>query len=380
MMNERQQFIATLRFERPDRIPFVPGSGRESTLAAWRRQGLPEEVRDYHEYVRRLIGMPFDEATRPMLRVTDGVSFTMIPEFEEKTLMHRPGGTIIVQDWKGNVCEISDRFDATYLRGAPDFVTRTWLKLPVESREQWPDMARRYDPDDPDRFPSDYYERCALLQERDYVGGLSFSGPFWQLREWVGFEALCMLFHDDPSFVREMIDFWQDFVARMLERVFQDFVPDLVTINEDMAYKLKPMIGPDMARSFLLPCWQCWKSICARAGVPIFEIDSDGHVGELVPVWIEAGVNCNSPLEVAAGNDLGAYRRRFGSAMAWRGGVDKRAIAEGGETLAREIERVRPVIEAGGYIPGCDHGVPPDVSWPNFVEYCRLLARVTGWL
>jgi hypothetical protein len=24
--------------------------------------------------------------------------------------------------------------------------------------------------------------------------------------------------------------------------------------------------------------------------------------------------------------------------------------------------------------------VPPDISWPDFVEYTRLLAELTGWL
>ena len=38
------------------------------------------------------------------------------------------------------------------------------------------------------------------------------------------------------------------------------------------------------------------------------------------------------------------------------------------------------VIKDGGYIPGCDHGVPSDVSWPNFMLYCELLAKATGWL
>ena len=45
-----------------------------------------------------------------------------------------------------------------------------------------------------------------------------------------------------------------------------------------------------------------------------------------------------------------------------------------------EIERLRPVIHGGGYIPGCDHGIPTDVSWSNYLEYCRLLAQATGWL
>jgi hypothetical protein len=63
-----------------------------------------------------------------------------------------------------------------------------------------------------------------------------------------------------------------------------------------------------------------------------------------------------------------------------RAGVDKRAIAKGGAAIKEEIARVRPVIASGGYIPGCDHGVPADVSWPDFVRYVGLLARATGWM
>ena len=63
-----------------------------------------------------------------------------------------------------------------------------------------------------------------------------------------------------------------------------------------------------------------------------------------------------------------------------RGGVDKRAVARGGRCLESEIGRLRPVIEDGGYAPGCDHDVPADVSWPNYVAYVRLLSKATGWL
>jgi hypothetical protein len=55
-------------------------------------------------------------------------------------------------------------------------------------------------------------------------------------------------------------------------------------------------------------------------------------------------------------------------------------MAKGGEALEAEIQRIRPVVEGGGYIPGCDHGVPSDVSWPNFVKTVKLLAEITGWL
>jgi hypothetical protein len=49
--------------------------------------------------------------------------------------------------------------------------------------------------------------------------------------------------------------------------------------------------------------------------------------------------------------------------------------------MEREVMRVvPPLLEKGGFIPGCDHGVPPDISWRNFLEYTRLLARLTGWV
>jgi uroporphyrinogen decarboxylase len=209
---------------------------------------------------------------------------------------------------------------------------------------------------------------------------MSFPGPFWQLREWLGFENLCMLFHDDPGFIREMIFFWENFILLLLEKAFQYIKPDYFRICEDMAYKSFSMISPPMIREFLLPTWQRWGDLIYNADCPVYAIDSDGYIGELIPLWIEAGINACEPIEVAAGCNLVKFQQEFGAQMAYVGGVDKRAIAAGGKTIEKEIKRLEPVIDAGGFIPGCDHGVPADVSWDNFVYYTKLLARATGWL
>jgi uroporphyrinogen decarboxylase len=129
-----------------------------------------------------------------------------------------------------------------------------------------------------------------------------------------------------------------------------------------------------------MPGYRRWSEQARATGVPLVGMDSDGCVDELLPLWIESGINLCDPMEVAAHNDLPAYRRRFGRAMAYEGGVDKRAMARGGAVLRGELSRLAPVVRDGGYIPGCDHGVPPDVSWPHFVEYGRELAHLTGWL
>jgi len=375
-MNPRQRYVETLTFGRPDKIPLTPGWGRRPTLENWHAQGLPRGV-DYHEYLWEILGIDMDRPNCPAL--DPGIDFRMIPQFEEAILEHR-GGHYIVQDWKGNICEISDEFDVTDIRTAADFVTRRWIKCPVESRDDWEQMKARYNLDSPGRFPEDFLQRAQELNNRDYVVQLNLSGPFWQMREWCGFEGLCIMMVEHPDMVGEMAEFWKEFVSQMLERVFQQFVPDELVISEDMAYKGKAMISTAMTREFCMGCWKRWTKQARDAGVPIISIDSDGYVGELIPTWIEAGINCCYPVEVAAHCDINEFRQRYGRQMAYRDGVDKRCIAKGGQAIRDELRRIEPVLKDGGYIPSCDHAVPPDVSWPDFVEYTRLLARMTGWL
>jgi uroporphyrinogen decarboxylase len=136
-----------------------------------------------------------------------------------------------------------------------------------------------------------------------------------------------------------------------------------------------------MVRRFLVPAYDRWISEAKAAGVPVIFMDSDGQIEELIPIWIDVGINACGPMEVAAGNDVVEYRRRFGRKMAYTGGIDKRSIAAGGKVIEAEVMRVvPPLLVDGGIVPGCDHGVPPDISWPNYLEYARLLAELTGWL
>ncbi|OPX24878.1 MAG: hypothetical protein B1H02_02590 [Candidatus Latescibacteria bacterium 4484_107] len=375
-MTPRERFRAALLFGTPDKVPFSPGGPRESTLAMWRQQGLPEGV-DYYDTLLDILGIEREDSG-PQIRL--GVSFQMIPKFEEKVLEHKDGH-YIVRDWMGAITEISDEYDYTYIRQAKDFVTRKWHKFPVENREDWEEMKTRFDPNASGRFPEDFDSRCKALRDRDYVVEFSFSGPFWQLREWLGFENLCMMMIEDPEFVREMIDFWQEFVSQTMAPILKNVEVDCVRFSEDMAYKEHSMISPGMVRQFLFPSYQRWASEIIESGCPMFDMDSDGYIGELIPIWIEAGIHCCDPIEVAAGNDIVEFRRLFGKEMAYRGGIDKRAIAKGGKVMEEEVLRVvPPLLEEGGFIPGCDHGVPPDISWPDFIEYARLLAKLTGWL
>ncbi len=377
-MNTRQRWLNSILFGEVDKPHFDPGQGRESTWQRWHKEGLPEDIQgdDIIEYAYRQAGGKEDWPSKgPGFFVDE----RMIPSFEEKVL-EKKARSQVVQDWKGNICEISNEFELRHLRDAIDFVTRRWIKCPVESREDWVDMKKRYEADEPLRLPEKPVELAKKLKNRDYPVQFHFSGPFWQLREWLGFENLCIMLHDDKAFVEEMIEFWSDYVSQLLKNSFKYFTPDGVHLSEDMAYKGFSMISPSDCRKFLMPCWEKWGRIIMDSGVKVYAMDSDGYIGELIPLWIESGFNCCDPIEVAAGNDINKFRKEFGNNIAYRGGFDKRCIAAGRTEIEKEIKRIKPVIDDGGYIPGCDHGVPADVSWDNFVYYVKLLAKATGWL
>jgi uroporphyrinogen decarboxylase len=128
----------------------------------------------------------------------------------------------------------------------------------------------------------------------------------------------------------------------------------------------------------MLPRYRRIVDTIRAAGVDLILVDSDGDVSELIPIWLEAGINGVQPLEQAAGNDLATYRREYGRDLVMTGGIDKRALARGREHLDRELAEKLPLALEGGYLPMIDHGVPPDVSWENWQYYWGKKKEMLG--
>ena len=105
-------------------------------------------------------------------------------------------------------------------------------------------------------------------------------------------------------------------------------------------------------------------------------MDSDGDVRQMIPIFLEAGVNCIMPFEVQAGMDVIQIREMFGSSFCIMGGLDKRALAQGHEQIDAEVERVIPYfVRSGRFIPTLDHTVPIDVSLDSFRYYLKALRQ-----
>ena len=175
-----------------------------------------------------------------------------------------------------------------------------------------------------------------------------------------------------------MLESAADFVLELIEPALKQVQFDYFNFFEDCAGKGGPLFGPELFRRFFLRPYRRIIDRLGRAGVRSIWVDSDGDIEALVPLWMEAGVNCFWPLEQASGMDPVRLRARFGRSAILAGGVDKRAVARGPKAIDAELERLRPLVEQGGYIPHIDHAIPPDVSWENFLHYMQAKKRLIG--
>ena len=185
-----------------------------------------------------------------------------------------------------------------------------------------------------------------------------------------------MMFYDDPKLVHEMMEHNTEFIMEVLDRAIADGMVDSLTLNEDMAYKHAYMISPAMFREFMLPRYKRIIRRLKDRGLPLFLVDSDGHIGELIPLWIEAGVDGTWPIEIASLNDPVEYRKIYGSRIAFLGGIDKREIRSRQQVYDEVMGKVPWLIEQKGYVPMFDHGVPPDVPLRSFLYMSEIIKAV----
>jgi hypothetical protein len=208
---------------------------------------------------------------------------------------------------------------------------------------------------------------------------MEVGGFFGYLNMWVGTEALMYLFYDDPVLVEEMMETVLHLEMEMVRRVTRDIRLDWVWYWEDMAYKSGPMIGPKMVREFMLPRYQRLNEVIRGSGCSVLYLDCDGNVDELLPLWLEAGVNLFWPLEVAAGMDPLALRKKYGKDIILAGGLDKLELMRDKDSLRREVMGKVPYLaETGPYFPSPDHLVPIDMPFDNFCFYIDLLREIRG--
>jgi hypothetical protein len=362
-----------------DRIPDIEFGWWPQTVRRWLGEGLPSNLTD--EWFNAKLAATDDmDSIAPKLEeyfgfdrvgVTLSVRTHLNPSFPEQILETR-GHMQRVIDARGTLLD-------RYPNEAAEASIPRFVKFPIENPTDWKAYREHYRFDDPTRFiPESDIEMVRSGVRDGRMVNVSLLGFYGQLRNWMGIENLSLALYDQPGLIEEMVGHWAELCARQIERLPADLPVDQVWWWEDMASKNGPLVSPTQFERFFIPGYRRVMEAARRRGCILSIVDCDGNPAELIPCWLEVGVNVMLPIEVQAGADPYAWRKKYGSALLLRGGLDKQAVALGSREIAAEFRRIQPLIEQGGYVPHLDHLVPPNVPYLNYLEYVRQKRAAIG--
>lgn len=359
-MDARQRFNETMHFGTPDRVPYREWFWPQ-TIERWYEEGLPRDVKvEDHFGYDPLDGIP--------------IHMGMHPVFEE-VVLEETDEYIVMQNTEGIVSKALKEGTAGGWRMSMD----QRLRYPIHDRASFKEFKKRFDPADPVRQVVTDWEVYRLkVADRHFPLSINAGSIYGWIRDWMGVENLSVAIYDDPAWVEEMMEWVTEFIITMMTSVLEQ-VPeiDCTYMWEDMAYKGGPLISPRHFKELMVPRYRRITDLLRSYGVDVVLLDSDGDVRQLIPLWLEGGVNGIFPMEVAAGMDIVALRKEYGRDLLMIGGIDKREIAKGKDAIECEVMKKAPfMLEHGGWTPGIDHCVPPDVSYQNYCYYLNLIKKL----
>ncbi|MCC7406969.1 MAG: hypothetical protein IT442_02785 [Phycisphaeraceae bacterium] len=360
-MNTRERFLAQMHYRPRDRSLIWDFNFWRETIAIWHEQGLPPEV--VHDYR--------GTHTDPFFGMDPTAAWVgypgLSPAFEAKVIEDRGDHEVVQQD--NGVQVLRKKF----MSSIPQHVGHLLV-----DRESWNKHYRpRLDPSLAHRINGQNARDQQAAGNVLVVGGGSLYG--W-LRDWMGMENLSLVVYDDPAWFEEMVTTAADCIVGVIARIKELGIrPDACGIWEDMCFNAGPLLSPQHFKQFLVPQYRRITDLLHSIGVDVVWVDCDGCIDQLVPLWLEAGVNCMFPIEVGTwGGDPVKFREQYGKDLLMVGGFDKRVLMRGPAAIDAEVQRLTPLVEEGGFIPLPDHRVPPDVPYAHYIHYLKQARKIWG--
>ena len=365
------RFYRVFTYQDVDRVADLEFGYWPQTIRRWLKEGLPLDLTE--EEQNNMFCPRLDE-----IFGLDDLGFglhlrlDMNPSFETK-ILERKEDSVIIRDFQGVIAErFENKSDGSSI---PHFI-----KFPIETPDDWAAIKQRYRLDDPCReIPREEADNAVAAASEGRAVTICCCGFYGQLRNWMGFENLSLAFYEYPDMIHDMVEHWAELCAQQIEQLGDDVIIDMVSWWEDMAGKNGPFVGPQMFREFIQPGYHRVMTAAKKHGCGLGIVDCDGDPHDIIGNWLEEGVNIMFPIEVTASVDTLAWREEFGKELRMRGGIDKKTIALGGSAIDDELERIKPLLDQGGFVPHLDHLVPPDISYDNYREYrdkqCKLIGK-----
>ncbi|MEI6602253.1 MAG: uroporphyrinogen decarboxylase family protein [Clostridia bacterium] len=363
-MNIRENVKAILHYENYDRMPIVAFGFWDETIDKWIAEGhLTPNAKesnyngDETAEVTKKLGFDFHWGGGFYNNVS------LFPGFQREILETKENGHLIVRDWSGLIVLEKPGVSSIPSDIGTTLTDRTaWETLYVDKLK----FSR-------DRINWEWLETFKDDSKRTIPQNIYCGSLFGAIRDLLGVEHLSYLYADDEDLYKEVIDTFGKLSYEIVKAVLESGAKfDYAHFWEDICFKNGPLVSPVIFDELVGPHYKKVTDLLNSYGIDIVSLDCDGKIDSLIPTWLENGVNTMFPIEVGTWEaSITPWREQYGKAIRGVGGMNKNVFAEDYKAIDIEIERLKRMIDLGGFIPCPDHRIPPGAIFENVQYYCE---------
>ena len=234
----------------------------------------------------------------------------------------------------------------------------------------WPDMS------DPSRVAQvgELAKELAIVNQYAIMATPWLLFPFERAHAMQGLDKFLMNMSLEPDFaqalLRKILDLCKVHMGNFLSAIGTNI--DIIKIGDDLGMQDRLLISPRMYRQFLKPLHAEFISfIKERTKAKVF-FHTDGDVFDLIPDFIEIGVDILNPVQTSAGrmSDLEGLKTRFGKDIVFCGAIDTQKVLPYGtpDEVRAEVRRVINILgKDGGYMVASVHTIMHEVPPENIL-------------
>lgn len=378
-MTPRQRVHAVLEGDLPDRVPIVVGVSNATgiKMGTWHRvrelAGIEEPERYLYDWPELGTALPGEAGLARLHTDVRGVHDRFPVAVRERN-RSRPEHSPYLDSWGSGAVEIRP---GEWYPGVHPLADATTVEE-LEAYDGWPDM------DDPDRYSHIGEQAKALADAGDHAimstPWLLF--PLERAFAMQGMDTFLMNMAAYPDFAVALLRRNLELCKTLMGHVLEELGPnvDLIKIGDDLGSQEGLLMSPSMYREMLGPIHADFiRFIKERTHAKVF-FHTDGDVFDLVPDFIEMGVDVLNPIQTSAGrmSDLGRLKSEYGGAITFCGAIDTREVLPKGspEDVAEEVRRVIGILgEGGGYMLASVHTIMNDVPAENVLAMVDAAER-----
>lgn len=190
---------------------------------------------------------------------------------------------------------------------------------------------------------------------------------FSTARDLLGFEKVLTGMLDSPALVRDLVEISTEYYLKLAAWAIDEGA-DIIFSGDDLADNRGPLFNPRLFEEIFFPGFKRLVGGVKDAGAYYIK-HTDGNIWDLIPYFIDAGIDCLDPIEKPASMDMRKVKKEYGKYLAVKGNIDCRYTLTQGTADDVKAEVRRCIAEAspgGGHIISSSNSIHSGVNTQNY--------------